>query len=812
MLESRIGLGTAQLGLRGYGISSKHPDGLSDEQAAAVISAALEEGLWGVDTSRAYGLAEERVGAAVSTLGARDSFELCTKLDPAACSTAEVDASVFRSLHALRRRTLSTIGLHSHEQYRRGRDGLSSVWSQLLQLKREGIVERLSVSVYSPEEALECLTDADVDEICIPLNPLDWRWAAHERWQEAMRERQEGDGVLHGRKVTISARGLFLQGLVFLPAEAWPPFASPPVSCEAVVGTLRALPGYLGLTDPLRPGASFDPASVMRLCFAFALSPANRWVDRYILGAESEAELRESLHALRSVTPLSEEQHTHLRRLTAPGGEAGASAGALYVGEHVLMPHLWPQSRLSAAATSSVSAAASTTAAAHRHNLSGRSITDFARSDAYRDEIHGLIPGGAHTYSKGDDQWPALSPAAIASGDGCHVHCLDGHRYLDTSLGLTSVCLGHCYAPVLSAATAQLALGNNFQRPAAIEREYARAFLPLVAPLGHSRIKMAKNGSTCTTAAIKLARAFTGRSLVAVASNHPFYAYDDWFIGTTPCSAGVPDAITALTLKFDSLRPETLAALFDAHPQQIAAIISEPDSLADAARGGQPPDAYRELITISHRHGAVFIADEMVSGFRSDFPGACTRHGYRPDIATWGKSIGNGFSVCCMTGTAAIMDCGGIKQRERPRVFLTSSTHGGEAVCLAAGLAVIRSYQQYPVIAHHHAMVAAFVDAMRAAVKAHELEEVITIVAAQAWSAQCTFRNLAGAPDAALRTLFLQEMVGRGVRAPTSTSPHTQTAARPDVRPISAPSRTPPHTTVERNRSTTHVCPLSISV
>ena len=157
-------------------------------------------------------------------------------------------------------------------------------------------------------------------------------------------------------------------------------------------------------------------------------------------------------------------------------------------------------------------------------------ITNFKKSNEYRSIIHDLIPGGAHTYSKGDDQFPINSPAAITHGKGPYVWDLDGNKYFDALMGLTSVSLGHAYEPVLERVREELLKGSNFSRPSVIEREIAERFLSLIPQ--HDMIKFAKNGSVVTTAAIKLARAATGRSIVARTAEHPFYSYDDWFIGS----------------------------------------------------------------------------------------------------------------------------------------------------------------------------------------------------------------------------------------------------------------------------------------
>ncbi|MBA2328509.1 MAG: aminotransferase class III-fold pyridoxal phosphate-dependent enzyme, partial [Flavisolibacter sp.] len=203
--------------------------------------------------------------------------------------------------------------------------------------------------------------------------------------------------------------------------------------------------------------------------------------------------------------------------------------------------------------------------------ISLRKINDFSKSDNYRKRIHDLIPGGAHTYSKGDDQFPLKSPAAIAYGKGAYVWDIDGNKFLDCSMGLTAVGLGHAYEPVVEKVQRELHNGVNFQRPSYLEMEAAEKFLSLVPQ--HQMIKFAKNGSIVTTAAVKLARAYTGRKLVAFPYDHPFYSYDDWFIGKTVCNLGVPEEISALSVTYKSDDLKSLTELFEQYPGQIACVI-----------------------------------------------------------------------------------------------------------------------------------------------------------------------------------------------------------------------------------------------
>src|SRR5271156_2593781 len=121
---------------------------------------------------------------------------------------------------------------------------------------------------------------------------------------------------------------------------------------------------------------------------------------------------------------------------------------------------------------------------------------DFSRSRALKQRAHELIPGGAHTYAKGDDQYPELAPGFIARGKGCHVWDVDGNEFIEYGMGLRSVTLGHVFDPVVQAAQRQLLLGSNFSRPAAIEVEYAGDLLRVLK--NADMVKFAKNGSVGT--------------------------------------------------------------------------------------------------------------------------------------------------------------------------------------------------------------------------------------------------------------------------------------------------------------------------
>jgi len=392
-----------------------------------------------------------------------------------------------------------------------------------------------------------------------------------------------------------------------------------------------------------------------------------------------------------------------------------------------------------------------------------RNVRDFSESDKYRAQIHSLIPGGAHTYSKGDDQFPKLSPAAIDYGNGSHVWDIDGNEYLDCSMGLTSVSLGHAYKPVLDAVKQELDRGVNFQRPSVLERKMAEKFLNLVP--GHTMMKFAKNGSIVTTAAVKLARAKTGRNLVAFPGDHPFYSYDDWFIGKTTCNKGIPSVFSDLSVTFKSCDISSLRELFNKYPGQIACVITEPERSVcgrDCACGRNVEEYLREAIELSHANGALFIIDEMITGFKTGFPGSSSKYNLFPDMITWGKGIANGFSFCALTGTKDVMELGGITRIGEEKLFLISTTHGGETHGMAAAIATIDEFKKHKVIDHIHSSGTKLIAFCGELLRKHNMNKYIQVVPCE-WMPTFIFKNKKEEVSAGMRTLFMQEMIKRGV-------------------------------------------------
>jgi glutamate-1-semialdehyde 2,1-aminomutase len=378
-----------------------------------------------------------------------------------------------------------------------------------------------------------------------------------------------------------------------------------------------------------------------------------------------------------------------------------------------------------------------------------------------KDLAHHLIPGGCHTYAKCDDEYPILAPAFIARGAGCRVWDTEGREYIDYGMGSRTVSLGHAYPPVVEAAKRELDQGSNFTRPSPIELACAEQFLSLVQ--GAEMVKFCKDGSAATSAAVRLARAYTGRDLIACCADHPFFSTDDWFIGTTSMNAGVPSAVRQLIVTFRYHDVASVEALFEQYSGRIAALILEP------ARTEDPREGYlHALQRLCHANGALLILDEMTTGFRWHNGGAQQLYGIAPDLSAFGRALANGFSVSALAGKREFMRLGGLEQQDRPRVFLLSTTHGAETHALAAAIATMQVYEREGVIPFLYRQGTRLRLQAEEVIRAHGLTEFVRIVGKPCCLSYVTL-DQDGRSSQAFRTLFLQETIRRGVLMPSLT-------------------------------------------
>ncbi|SNT02086.1 glutamate-1-semialdehyde 2,1-aminomutase [Geodermatophilus pulveris] len=379
----------------------------------------------------------------------------------------------------------------------------------------------------------------------------------------------------------------------------------------------------------------------------------------------------------------------------------------------------------------------------------------FAASTAMQRRLHELVPGGAHTYARGSDQYPEGMAPVIARGEGARVQDVDGNWYVEYGMGLRSVTLGHAHAPVVEAVTAAARTGVSFSRPSVHELRAAETFLEQVP--GADMVKFAKNGSDATTAAVKLARAATGRDLVALCRSQPFFSTDDWFIGTTEMDTGIPDSQRDLTLGFDYNDLGSVERLLERHPGRVACVLLE----AATGTTDPAPGFLAGLRTLADRHGFVLVFDEIITGMRWSRGGAQGVYGTTPDLSTWGKALGNGFAVSALAGRRELMELGGLRT-DVPRTFLLSTTHGPETTGLAAYLAVAEAYRQRDVVGVMEEQGRKLAEGANAAAAALGVADHFAVVGRPSCLVFVT-RDHLGQPSQEFRTLFLQEMLHRGI-------------------------------------------------
>ncbi|MFH5206875.1 glutamate-1-semialdehyde 2,1-aminomutase [Antrihabitans sp. NCIMB 15449] len=376
----------------------------------------------------------------------------------------------------------------------------------------------------------------------------------------------------------------------------------------------------------------------------------------------------------------------------------------------------------------------------------------FDRSNQLQARLHELVPGGAHTYARGADQYPEFMAPILARGSGAHVWDVDGNEYVEYGMGLRSVTLGHGFGPVVDAVAKVIRDGVNFSRPTELELLAAEDFLRLVT--GADMVKFAKNGSDATTAAIRLARAATGRDAVAMC-DQPFFSVDDWFIGTTEMDSGIPKENSATTVRFSYNDLESLARVLTS--SDVACVIME----AATSTAEPQPGFLQGVRDLCDRYGALLIFDEMITGFRWSEHGAQNLYGVRPDLSCWGKAMGNGFPLSALAGKREYMELGGLRI-DKDRVFLLSTTHGPESGSLAAFRAVVDAYTTDDPIGRMeragHMLSTGFNDAARELGVDKHLE-----VIGRPSCAVFVTRDPDGSPSQAFRTLFLQELLDRGV-------------------------------------------------
>ena len=258
-------------------------------------------------------------------------------------------------------------------------------------------------------------------------------------------------------------------------------------------------------------------------------------------------------------------------------------------------------------------------------------------------------------------------PRFVRRASGAHVWDVDGRRYVDFLLGYGPVVLGHADDRVNDAVMYELRQGNCFAPLWSPRQVELTELLTSVIPGAESALLL-KTGSDATSAAVRLARIHTGRTKVAR------WGYNGWHDWSVEQDAGVPASVRSETLLFDYGDLEGLEQLFEQHPREIACVLMMPfeNHLAPAGH----LDAIRSLC---HRHGALFVLDEMRSGFRMAVGGAQSALDVRADLVTLSKAMANGYAVSAVTGPRSVME--GLALTKISSTFFANPADMAAAIC-----------------------------------------------------------------------------------------------------------------------------------
>jgi len=372
----------------------------------------------------------------------------------------------------------------------------------------------------------------------------------------------------------------------------------------------------------------------------------------------------------------------------------------------------------------------------------------YEASEALWSRAKKVIPAGTQTLSKGPDQFVfGATPKYLERGLGSHVWDVDGNEYIDYPMALGPILLGYGYGPVIEAVVERLKRGTTFTLMHPLEVELAE-LLTEVVPCAEM-VRFAKNGSDVTSAAIRVARACTGREHIAYCGYH---GSQDWYAVTTPRNRGIPAFNRELIHAFEYNRLETLRSIFDEYEGKISCVIMEVPGADPVINLKTKRNFLQDVARLCGQRGALFILDEMVTGFRYSLGGAQDLFNVAPDLACFGKGMANGMAISALVGKREFM-------KSLDEVFF-SNTFSGDTTGLAAAMATIETIKREPVIEHIWEKGAKLHSGLKRAAKEWGLDVEIS---GRPPRAGLTFRNDLGDSDPVMRSLFLQETVKRGV-------------------------------------------------
>jgi glutamate-1-semialdehyde 2,1-aminomutase len=371
-------------------------------------------------------------------------------------------------------------------------------------------------------------------------------------------------------------------------------------------------------------------------------------------------------------------------------------------------------------------------------------MSRFNLSEIHLSRAEKTIPLGSQTFSKSRTQYPVgVSPLYIERANGCRVWDVDDNEFIDLVSSLASVTLGYNDRAVNRAVKKQLKSGVSFSLPGKLEAEVAELIVELVPSA--EMVRFGKNGTDATSAAIRLARAYTGKDHVAVCGYH---GWQDWYIGSTTRNKGVPKDVSKLTHNFPYNDLQFLRHLLETN-NEIACVIMEPMNIEF------PTPGYLEGVrALTNKHGVVLIFDETITGFRFAKGGAQQLFNVIPDLSTFGKGIANGFPLSAVVGKREIM-------LEMENIFF-SGTFGGELLSLAAAKHVLQMHLSDSIVPRLIDKGNSLAIGTEAILSKYNLNNTITLSGHESWKF-LNWKSNNQFTIEQMKTFFLQEVFAKGL-------------------------------------------------
>ncbi len=317
-----------------------------------------------------------------------------------------------------------------------------------------------------------------------------------------------------------------------------------------------------------------------------------------------------------------------------------------------------------------------------------------------------IIPQATQTGSKRPvAEYDGVMPLTIESGKGCRFTDIDGKEYIDWGASLGPVILGYAYDEVDDAVRKQLEKGTIFGMPSSIEYELAKEMINVIP--GIEMVRFLKTGGDVCSAAVRLARAYTGREKIISIGYHGWH---DTFMAAIPQFEGIPKVLRDLVISVPFNDLDAVKEVFEKEKDNIAAVITIPFNFED-----NPPEEkyFPEIRDLCNKYGSVLIFDEVLAGFRLALGGAIEYHNIQPDLVVYGKAIANGYPLAAFAGKQEIMSC---IDKTPP-----TTTFGGETMSIAASLATLKIMQRDNVHAELYRKGKIFMDGMEKLIKKYSL-------------------------------------------------------------------------------------------